>query len=58
LEQHGPVDGLLGGEVVEEAGASDADVVGDLVEAGALIAVVGEAPQRRLQDERLGVGRR
>ncbi len=55
LEDHGPVQGLLGGEVVQQAGAADPDVVGDVVQAGAVVALRGEALERDGQNLRLGV---
>ena len=34
------VDGVLGGEVVQDAGSADADALGDVVERGAVVAVL------------------
>ena len=53
-EQHRAVERFLRGEVVQQARAPDADLVGDVVQARARVAVVAEAPQRDLEDEVLG----
>ena len=48
--EHLPVDGLLVGEVVQEAGLADAHAGGDVVERGAGEALLGEAVLRLQQD--------
>ena len=60
-EEHGAVERFLRREVVQQARAPDADLVGDVVQARARETVVAEAPQRHLEDEvfgrRTGTGR-
>ena len=53
VEQHRAVQRFLRREVVQQARAADADLVGDLVEARAGVAVLGEAAARDLEDQLL-----
>ena len=55
LEHHGPVQRVLRREVVQQARPPDPDLVGDLVQARAGVAVLGKAIERDGQDPGLRV---
>ncbi len=50
-EEHGAVERFLRGEVVQQARPADTDFVGDIVQARAREAVIGEAPERDLEND-------